>query len=107
MGKMWACYAVKLKLEVVQQAQEHGNIIAGRKFVVDEANVSWWSGVKEKLKGIFENKCAFLSTICMYPHVEAEVYQFVMNMWKNRFTVLIYMLQFRRLDVSKETPYIH
>jgi hypothetical protein len=39
MGKVQTWYRVKLKLEVVQCAQEHGNGAAERKFDIDEMNI--------------------------------------------------------------------
>jgi hypothetical protein len=79
MGKVRACYTAKFKLEVVRSAQEHGNRTAGRKCYGDETNVRWWSGEKEKLEGISKKKCAFHGKKCKYPHVEAKLYQYVMN----------------------------
>jgi hypothetical protein len=52
MGKVWACYTAKFKLEVVRYAQERGNGAGGRKFDLDEMNVRRRSGEKEKLEGI-------------------------------------------------------
>jgi hypothetical protein len=42
---------------------------------------------KEKLEGISKKKCAFHGKKCQYPHVEAKLYQYVKNMWKNEFAV--------------------
>jgi hypothetical protein len=92
---------VKFKLEVVQYAQEHGNRALGRKFDVDETDIRQLSGEKEKVEGISKKKCAILGKKCKYAHVEAELYQYVMNTWKNRFAVSMEMLQ-----VGKETQYI-
>jgi hypothetical protein len=92
MGKVRACYTVTFKLEVARYAQEHGNIAAGRKFYVDETNVRWWSGEKEKLEGISKKKRALRGKICKYPHVEAKLYQYVMNTWKNGFAISMEML---------------
>jgi transposase-like protein len=93
MGKVRACYTEKFKLEVVQYAQEHGNRAVGRTFDADEMNVRQWSDEKEKLEGCSKNKCAFCGKKCKYPHVEAELYQCVMNMQKNGFAISLEMLQ--------------
>jgi hypothetical protein len=56
MGKMQVCYREKFKFEVVWCAQEYGHGAAGRKFDVNETNVSQWPGEKEKLEGISKKK---------------------------------------------------
>jgi hypothetical protein len=61
-----------------------------------------WSGVKEKLEGISKKKCAFCGKKCKYPHVEAKLYQYVMNMQKNGFVVLMEMLQFTGCRLARK-----
>jgi hypothetical protein len=99
---MRACYTAKFKLEAVQYTQEHGNRAAGRKFIVDGTNVRQWSGEKEKLKGISKKKCAFRGKNCKYPHVEAELYQYVVITQKNGFAALMEMLQFEGCRLARK-----
>jgi hypothetical protein len=66
----------------------------GRKSDVDEMNLRQLSGEKEKLEGISKKRCAFRGKKCKYPHVEAELYQYVMNTRINGFAVSVEMLQF-------------
>jgi hypothetical protein len=47
--------------------------------------------VKKKNK----KECAFRGKKCKYPHVKAELYQYIMNTWINGFAVLMEMLQFQ------------
>jgi hypothetical protein len=89
-------------LEVVRYAQEHGNRAAGRKFDVDEMNVRQWSGEKEKVEGICKKKCAFHGRKCKCLHMEAKLYQYVMNMRKNGFSVSMEMLQFKGCRLARK-----
>jgi hypothetical protein len=47
-------------LEVVRNAEGHGNRAVGRKFDVDETNKRQWSDEKEKLEGILKRNVHFL-----------------------------------------------
>jgi hypothetical protein len=76
------CYTVKFKLEVARYAQENGNTTAERKSDVDDMNVRWWLGKKENQDRISKKKYALYGKLWMYPHVEAELYQYIMNMQK-------------------------
>jgi hypothetical protein len=102
MGKVRACYTAKFKLEVFRYATKLGNRVTGRKFDVDESNVRRWSGEKEKLEGISKWKCAFHGEKCKYPHVEAELYQYVTNTRKNGFAVSLEMLQFKGYRLARK-----
>jgi hypothetical protein len=63
----------------------------GRKFDVDEMNAWWWP--YEKLGGISKN--------VQYPHMEADLYQCITNMWKNGFAVWMEMLQFKGCRLAR------
>jgi hypothetical protein len=75
-----------IKLEVIWYAQEHRNQAAEIETDVGDTNIRWWSGEKENLEGISKEKCTPCGKMCKYLHVEVELYQNIMNMWKNRFT---------------------
>jgi hypothetical protein len=49
---------------------------------------------KRIVEGISKKKCAFYGKKWKYSRVEAELYQYIMNIWKNEFAVSIEMLQF-------------
>jgi hypothetical protein len=89
-------------LEVAQYAQEHGNRAVRRKSDADEMNIRRWSGEKEKLEGISKKKCAFHCKKCKYPHVEAKLYQYVMNTRINGFAVSMKMLQFEGCRLARK-----
>jgi hypothetical protein len=57
---------------------------------------------KKKLEGISKNKCAFRGKKCKYPHVEAELYQYVINTWKNGFAISMEMLQFEGCRLARK-----
>jgi hypothetical protein len=69
---------------------------------VDEMNIRQRSGEKEKLEGISKEKCAFRGKKCKYPHMEAKLYQYVMNIWKNRSAVSMEMLQFEGCRLARK-----
>jgi hypothetical protein len=89
-------------LEVVQYSQEHGNRAVGRKSDVDEMNVRQWSGEKENLEEIPKKKCALHGKMCKYPHVEAELYWYVVNTRKNGSVVSMEMLQFKGCRLARK-----
>jgi phosphoribosyl-dephospho-CoA transferase len=74
---------MKFKLEVVRYGQEHGNGAAGRKFDIDEMNLRGWSGEKEKLERVSKRNCVLCSKKCKYLYMQATLFQYIMNVWKN------------------------
>jgi hypothetical protein len=82
-----------IKLEVIWYAHGHRNKAAGRETDVGDTNMRWWSGEKENVKGISKQKYIPCGKKCKYSHVEVELYQNIMNMWKNRFTLTMELLQ--------------
>ncbi|CAH2276940.1 Hypothetical predicted protein [Pelobates cultripes] len=74
-----SAYDASFKLKVVDHAEIHGNRAASREFTVPETNVREWRKQKVVLKDMNKTKKAQRGRQAMYPDMEKELYEWIID----------------------------
>lgn len=98
-------YDASFKLKVVDHAEIHGNRAASREFTVPETNVSEWRKQKVILKDMNKTKKAQRGRQAMYPDMEKELYEWIIDQRSSGYIVTSLHIRLQAQKFCKDSNF--
>ena len=95
-------YSASFKLQVVNQAEEHGNRAAARDFDVNESMVRKWKQQKESLSLAKWSKLSFRSRKAMWPQLEEQLEEWILQQKKESRSVSTMSIRLKAKSLADE-----
>ena len=100
-----SAYRAAFKLEVVDYAETHGNRKASREFNVPETNVRDWRKQKVVLKDMNKTKKARLGRQALYPELEKELYDWIVDQRSSGYIVTSLHIRLHAQKICKDSTF--
>lgn len=98
-------YDASFKLKVVDHAEIHGNRAASREFTVPETNVREWRKQKVILKDMNKTKKAQRGRQAMYPDMEKELYEWIIDQRSSGYIVTSLHIRLQAQKFCKDSNF--
>lgn len=100
-----SAYDASFKLKVVDHAEIHGNRAASREFTVPETNVREWRKQKVVLKDMNKTKKAQRGRQAMYPDMEKELYEWIIDQRSSGYIVTSLHIRLQAQKFCKDSNF--
>jgi hypothetical protein len=101
-GTRLRSFTVSEKLRTIREAEEIGNLAAGRKYDVPERCIRDWRKKKEILLKSIGTRRAFCGQKARYPKTEEELLEYVSEKRQFGYAVFTEMCQLKALGLTKD-----
>ena len=95
-------YSASFKLQVVNQAEEHGNRAAARDFDVNKSMVQKWKQQKESLSLVKRSKLSFCGRKAMWPQLEEQLEEWILQQRKESRSVSTVSIRLKAKSLADE-----